>query len=61
MSENLIKSKQVYRMCGGIHAMTLSRWMKQKGFPAPYMVVGRIRYWRERDVQEWLDSNGSKK
>ena len=50
-----IKAETVRENCGGICDMTLRRWMKGRDFPKP-IYIGRVRYWREDDVNDWLES-----
>ncbi|MFO1520461.1 MAG: transcriptional regulator [Kiritimatiellia bacterium] len=55
MSERQIRAAETCHICGGISEMTLWRWLKRSDFPRP-TYVGRYRYWRERDVEDWWDA-----
>ena len=50
-----IKAEPTRELCGGICDMTLRRWMDLRGFPRP-IYIGRVRYWREDEVAEWLEA-----
>lgn len=52
-----IPAATVRNICGGVSDMTLWRWIKREGFPAPIYIAKR-RYWRENSVLEWLDAQG---
>ncbi|WP_320176665.1 DUF551 domain-containing protein [Roseovarius pacificus] len=56
-TDNLIQSKTVLRMCGGVTPMTLHRWLNrpEMNFPRP-IYIGRRRYWRESAVIKWLEA-----
>lgn len=55
-STRLIPAAVVRQTCGGISDMTLWRWLHDPKleFPRP-VIVARNRYWREADVQAWID------
>ena len=36
----------------GVHKMTVGRWVKVKGFPAPHY-IGAERLWFEDEIEEW--------
>ena len=57
----LIPAATVREIFGGISDMTLWRWMKDEslGFPKP-IVLARNRYWREAEVQAWIDQRAAK-
>lgn len=61
MECKLIPSAAVRRICGGISDMSLWRWLNDPklAFPRPIMIQRR-RYWREADVQSWIDQRAPK-
>lgn len=38
---------------------TLSRWIKEEGFPPGRLLGPNTRAWRESEVEAWLDSRPS--
>jgi predicted DNA-binding transcriptional regulator AlpA len=61
MDSKLLPSAAVRRICGDISDMSLWRWLHDPklAFPQPIMIQRR-RYWREADVQAWIDQRTSK-
>ncbi len=55
-----IPAGTVQRMCGGVSAMTLHRWLHNPDldFPRP-QYIGRRRYWREADIVAWLEERAT--
>jgi predicted DNA-binding transcriptional regulator AlpA len=49
---SLIRSSTVKAMFDGISDMTLWRWIKQRGFPAPTKLHGR-NYWNPEEIEQW--------
>lgn len=48
---------EVRNLCGGVHAMTIWRWLAdpKMDFPRP-IYIGPRRYWKEADILAWLES-----
>ena len=38
----------------GIAKQTLSTWVKEQRFPPPIQWGGRLRKWRQGDVESWI-------
>lgn len=51
----LMTSAQVCQLVGGITLMCLWRWMRDDRvrFPAPDVVINRVRYWYRATVRRW--------
>lgn len=60
MTHNVIPAKAVREMCGGVSDMTIWRWLNdpEMDFPKP-LYIGRLRYWREAELIEWLESRAA--
>ena len=54
----LIRSFTVKEGFGGISDMTLWRWIKYRGFPAPTKLNGR-NYWNPSQIEQWRQDNAS--
>lgn len=39
---------------------SLSRWIKNNGFPKGFTVGGRYQYWRKQDVIDWVELQRTK-
>lgn len=52
-----IKAADVRDLCGGVSDMWLHRRLSNPAseFPRPFYISKR-RFWRERDVVQWLES-----
>lgn len=59
-AENLIPAASVCAPLG-ISQMTLWRWLRDPAldFPRP-IYIRRRRYWREADIQAWIESRAPK-
>lgn len=57
VSGRIIKAQDLRAICGGISDMTLWRWLNDPAldFPRP-IYLGRRRYWREAEVQAWIEA-----
>jgi predicted DNA-binding transcriptional regulator AlpA len=53
--ERRINALEVRNLCGGVSDMWLYRRMSDSDFPRP-IKIARRRFWREREVLAWLDS-----
>lgn len=53
--ERRINALEVRNLCGGVSDMWLYRRMRDTDFPRP-ITIARRRFWREREVLAWLDS-----
>lgn len=53
--ERRIVALEVRNLCGGVSDMWLHRRMRDSDFPRP-IKIARRRFWREREVLAWLDS-----
>ncbi len=53
--ERRINALEVRNLCGGVSDMWLHRRMRDSDFPLP-IKIARRRFWREREVLAWLDS-----
>ena len=51
--DQLATSSQVRTDLGGISEPTFWRWQRYRGFPGPYIRIGKIGYWRWGDVRRW--------
>ncbi len=45
--------REAARLAGGWSRNTLYLWIKAGDFPRP-IVIGRRRYWSERELQTWV-------
>lgn len=52
----LISSRGVRRLVGGISRRTLSKWIKAGIIPAPKLIGGENR-WRASVIREWLETH----
>lgn len=52
-----ISINSVCDLCGGVSHMTIWRWQQDEslGFPKP-VYIARRRYWREAEIQAWLEA-----
>lgn len=55
----MMTSKQVREACGNVSDMTLWRWSKADGFPAP-IKLNRRRYWRAAEVAAWWQGHAER-
>ena len=55
--ETWINAPEAQRLCGGVSAMSLHRWLadEQLGFPRPAYINGK-RYFLKRDVIAWMNA-----
>ena len=45
-------------LLGGVSDMTITRWMDKRKFPQPIVAGGNgRRFWRLKDVADWLEAN----
>ena len=60
MTQKLISAAAVRDALGGVSDMTLWRWLDDPAmtFPRP-VYIGRRRFWRETDIEQWVDSRSS--
>jgi len=58
---DLIPARRVKQKCGGVSDMAIWRWARECDFPAPDMVIGGRRYWREASIDAWLAAQAAKK
>ena len=60
MTQKLISASAVRDALGGVSDMTLWRWLDDPAmmFPRP-VYIGRRRFWRETDIEQWVDSRSS--
>ena len=54
--DDLLNSREIRRMFGGVCEMTIWRWThsEQIGFPKPVQ-IGRRNYWRRGDIRRWRE------
>ena len=51
--KNLLSSRRLKAMFDASD-MTLWRWTRELGFPAPDMVIQRRKFWRRPTIERWL-------
>jgi len=51
--EQLETQSTTKRRLGGVSDMTIWRWQRERGFPAPIKIAGR-NFRRSRDVSAWV-------
>lgn len=61
MQNKLISANAVRNLCGGVSDMSLWRWLSDPdlAFPRP-VYIGRRRYFREADIQSWIEAQASR-
>lgn len=48
---------QLQAILGNVSSMSLWRWQKESGMPAPIKLFGRAtgrNFWRRADIEKWL-------
>jgi len=53
MPEPYLTTAEVCRYLGGIHSRTLTRWRRERGFPAPTGV--RVNLYSLAEINRWLE------
>jgi predicted DNA-binding transcriptional regulator AlpA len=56
LPDPLLDAKTVKRDLGNISEMCLWRWTRDRGFPAPDLVIGGRKFWHRSSVQNWLEA-----
>lgn len=39
-----------------VHCATIHCWVDKGTFPKPYVISPRIRRWRKKDIERWMDN-----
>ena len=55
MQQKIIKIKEVLELCC-ISRSTVYRLIEEDKFPAPIRLSKRVRAWRIKDIEEWLET-----
>ena len=58
-SLQIVRPAKVCQLLGGIHRATLWRWCRSGRFPKPIALSRSVIGWRERDVEDWLDTRAA--
>jgi predicted DNA-binding transcriptional regulator AlpA len=51
----ILDTKTVKRDVGNISEMCLWRWRRDRGFPAPDLIIGGRKFWHRSSVEAWIE------
>lgn len=55
MEQTLVRLPEIRRMVGGVSESTIRNWVRERGFPRPGCLGGRVAVWNRRDIQRWIE------
>jgi hypothetical protein len=58
--DDLLTSSATRASVGNISEMTLWRWHRDLGFPAPDVRIARRKFWRRGTIQSWVAGQAAK-
>jgi predicted DNA-binding transcriptional regulator AlpA len=58
--DDLLTTGAVCACVGGISVMSLWRWHRDLGFPAPDLIIARRKFWRRGTIQGWIAAQADK-
>lgn len=56
MENNLLSTRDVLSLLGGVTQVTLWRLRRRHGFPAPFRLTPNKNAYRRDDVEAWIES-----
>lgn len=45
----------------GVSKESIYKWIREKKFPAPRKIGGRVSIWLKKDIEKWLEGGGQNK